>query len=102
MPTIHAAGCPMSAQDSVRVLSAGDTHSAAASVPAVVSPATATPTGSWASASRTKLGAAALASEPSASSAEAASNWRPGPRRPATLPSISAVIPAARPVIVRS
>ena len=92
MPTIQAAGWPTSAEDRVRVRSSGATHSAAASVPAVVSTATATPTGSWARASSGKVGAAALAIEATASSADAASSCRPRPTRPATVPSSSAVI----------
>ena len=48
--------------------------------------ATPTPTGTCATASRAKLGAAALASEPSASSAEAASNWRPETELPGYAP----------------
>jgi hypothetical protein len=86
----------------VRVRSSGVTHSAAASVPAVVSIATAMPTGTWARASSAKVGAAALAIEASAKTSEATRSWRPRPMRPATAPSISAVMPAARPVIVRN
>jgi hypothetical protein len=102
MPTSHAAGWPTSAQDSTRVRCAGETHSAAASVPAVVTMATPIPTGTCANASNAKLGAAALASEPTVRRIEAARSWRPRPTRPASLPSVKAVMPAARPVTVRS
>ncbi len=102
MPTIQAAGCPTSAHESARVRCRGGTHSAAASVPAVVRIATAIPTGTCAAASSAKPGAAALASEPNASSADAASSWRPTPNRPATLPRDSAVMPAERAATVRS
>ena len=63
MPTIQAAGWPTSTRESARVRCSGATHSAVASVPAVVSTATATPTGSWLTANSAKVGAAALATD---------------------------------------
>ena len=81
MPTIHAAGWPISAHESVAARRSAGTHSPAASVPAVVRIATPAPTGIWAVASRPMPGAAALASEPSASS-ERAGEKQPGERHP--------------------
>jgi hypothetical protein len=102
MPTIHAEGWPTSAHESTAARRSGATHSAAASVPAVVKTAIPAPTGTCAAASSVKLGAAALPTEPSASSAEPPNSWRPMPTRLPMRPSASAVMPATRPATVRS
>ena len=102
MPTIQAAGWPMSTHESVAARRAGGTHSAAASVPAVVRIAMPAPTGIWATASQPMPGAAALASEPSASRSEPPSSCRLSVTRAAKRPIPSAVSPATRPATVRS
>ena len=79
MPTIQAAGCPTSAAESTAARRSGGAHSAAASVPAVVTTAMPAPTGICAAASQTTLGAAALPSDPSASNADPHSSWRAEP-----------------------
>ena len=102
MPKIHAAGWPIRAQERVAVRRSAGTHSAAASVPAVVRMPMAAPTGICAAASSPMPGAAALAREPTASRIEPASSWRPSPTRAPSRPSASAVTAATRPAIVRS
>jgi hypothetical protein len=51
MPTIQAAGCPVSVQESTDVRASGALHSAPATTAAVVSTAIPAPTGTWESAS---------------------------------------------------
>ena len=102
MPTIQAAGWPTSAQESVAsAVRAPPIPPRPAFPPSSARRRRRRPAAGRAPAARTSARPRSRAT-PSARSTEAASSCRPRPTRPATAPSISAVIPAARPVIVRS
>ena len=69
MPTIHAVGAPASAWLTTLVRSSGVLQAAVAATPAAMSIAIPAHSGTCASASSAKVGAAALATEPTATSA---------------------------------
>jgi hypothetical protein len=102
MPATQAAGCPRRAHETTRARRSGAAHSAAAaSAPETTIPRPA-PSASCAPARTEKLGAAALANEPPASSARPTVNRLRRSRRRARGAMASAAMPPAAPEMSRS
>ena len=102
IPTIHAAGLPISVQLSTRPRTDASAQSPAADIETATSTDTAMPSGTCASASTQSVGAAALASAATAKSAAPARSNRLSPRRRTAVGSASDANAAASPATLRS
>ena len=102
MPTIHAAGWPISAHERTCLRRASGAHSAAAAVPALTRSATPTPTTACERTSSSRRCATALAIAPPATSPVPRNSSAFSRTRPRRRASQRAVIPAASPDAVRT
>ena len=102
MPTIHAVGGPAKACATTRVRRSGSLHAAVAATPAVRIIAIPIHIGICASASSANEGAAALASEPTASSALATPSSARGEYRVSSRPATSAATTASGAARIRN
>ena len=102
MPTIHAVGGPANACATTRVRRPGSLQAATAATPAASSVAIPAHSGTCAAASSANVGAAALATDPAASSALPTPSRARGENRVSARPAASATSAASGAATIRS